>query len=99
MYLIFNRYFAPQTILLVLSETALMFLTVLLTAAIRFSFSGSSVQAYDPSFIKSIIMTLTYSAVFHYFDLYSSDFYHPGRQMLMKLLKATAAAAIILFAI
>lgn len=99
MYLLFNRYVAPQTIFLVLSETLLMFLTVLLTAAIRFSFSGSYVYAYDPTFLKTIVMTLTYTAVFYYFGLYSSEFYHPGRQMFMKLLQATAVSAVILFGV
>lgn len=99
MYLLFNRYVAPQTIFLVLSETALVFLTALLTAAIRFSFSGYYVYAYDPTFIKTIVMTLTYTVVFYYFGLYSSEFYHPGRQMIMRLVKATAVSAVILFGV
>jgi sugar transferase (PEP-CTERM system associated) len=67
--------------------------------AIRFSFKESVVLAYDPLFIKIMIMTITYTTVFYYFNLYRPDLYRPGRQMIMKLAQGTIVATIALFSI
>lgn len=99
MYLIFNRYFAPQIIFLLFSEFVLLFIAVVTTATVRLDFSLMEVLAYDPSLAKTAIITLTFIGVLYYFDLYSADFYQPGRQMILKLLNATVVASLILFAV
>jgi sugar transferase (PEP-CTERM system associated) len=99
MYYLFNRYLPLKSLLTWISESFIIFLTALLVVAIRFGFRESAVTAYDPIFIKTIAMTLTYTIVFYYFDLYRPDLYPPGRQMIMKLAQAITVATIALFSI
>lgn len=99
MYTLFNRYLPSQVLFLFLSEFVIIFATATLVSAVRLHLSGPVLVSYDPFFLKTIIMTLTYMAVFFYLDLYSAECYHPGRQMLLNLLTSLILASVILFSI
>lgn len=97
MYYVFNRYLAPKTIFIWISELALLFTTALFLTAVRFSFETTRVVTYDPQFIKTIVLAGAYATFFAYFGLYLPELYKPGRQMFIKLVQATAVATILLF--
>ncbi len=97
MFHFFNRYFSAKTVFIFISETVLLFLSVMLITALRFSFAGDAIFSYDPQFIKTIVLTVTYSLTYYYFNMYAPEFYHPNRHMVYRLIKATVVATIILF--
>ncbi len=99
MHYFFDRYGSRKLIYTAVTECALIFLISLLSAAVRMRFGRSELLSYDPSFIKTAALTLTYMTAFYYFDLYSPDMYRPGRLMFIKTLEATAVATVALFAI
>ncbi|MCR4287779.1 MAG: hypothetical protein NUW09_07185, partial [Deltaproteobacteria bacterium] len=99
MYYFFDRYRSRKFIYTAVTEGTLIFLLSLLSAAVRMRFHNLDLKSYDPSFIKTAVLTLTYMTAFYYFDLYSPDTYRPGRVMFIKLLEATAVATVALFAI
>ena len=96
---IFKRYGSRKFILYWLSEFILMFVMGLMAAHIRLKFDNGGIFAYDPTFLKTIVLSLTYMTAFYYFDLYMPDMYRPGRNMFMRLISATFVATIALFAI
>ena len=99
MYFMFNRYVSVRSLMLCISELILIFFTILFVASVRFEFNNETISSYDPIFVKTISMVAVYFAAFYYFDLYSPDLYRPRQEMIMRLLQATAAATITLFAI
>jgi len=99
MFFIFNRYFSAKTIFIWTSEMCLLFGTVFALTALRFNFQLSTLFAYDPQFLKTATITLTYAVIFYYFGLYSSELYKPSRQMIMCLMQAVLAGTFILFCI
>lgn len=99
MFYIFNRYLSIKTILIWATETVFTFLTIFLTTGIRFDFDRPAMIDYDPSLIKSFVLTATYIITFYYFDLYSAELYRPKRQMVLRLVQATSVATILLFSI
>lgn len=99
MFYLFNRYHSRKYFFIVLPEAFLIFSVVLLSTAVRLKFRTLQVEMYDPSFIKTGVLTLVYLVSFYYFDLYTPDMYRPGRLMLMKLAKAMLAALIVLFTV
>ena len=94
-----NRHFSPKQVLVVLSEGVIIFAAALLSAAIRFRLDYGSVVNYDPAFLKTGAITITYLVSFSAFDLYSAEMYRPGRVMFVKLLAASLAAALALSSI
>ncbi|MBI5643621.1 MAG: TIGR03013 family PEP-CTERM/XrtA system glycosyltransferase [Deltaproteobacteria bacterium] len=99
MYILFNRYLAPQVIFLFLSEFIIVMSTAIIISAARFDLNGSVLISYDPFLFKTTVMAVIYMLVFYYSDLYSPEFYAPGRQMIVSLLAAVAAASVMLFSI
>ncbi|MBE9529477.1 MAG: TIGR03013 family PEP-CTERM/XrtA system glycosyltransferase [Proteobacteria bacterium] len=97
MFHLFNRYFSAKTVFIFVSESILLFLSVLLITALRFSFESSALFVYDPQFVKTIVLTVTYSITFYYFNMYAPDYYLPNRHMFYRLIQATIVATIILF--
>lgn len=96
---IFKRYGSRKFIFYWLSEFILMFGIGLVAAHIRLKLDNGGVFSYDPAFLKTIVLSLTYMTAFYYFDLYMPDMYRPGRNMFMRLISATFVATIALFAI
>ncbi|MBI5586769.1 MAG: TIGR03013 family PEP-CTERM/XrtA system glycosyltransferase [Deltaproteobacteria bacterium] len=99
MFYLFNRYQSSRQLFTVFSEVVLMFVVALLVATLRLSLDNGYVAAYDPLFIKSWILTLTYTVSFYYFNLYMPDMYRPSRIMFMRLVTAVVVANIALFSI
>lgn len=99
MYYFFNRYLSLKTILLFASEAMLVFIATLLSVAIRFGFDWSMIIAYDPHFIKAIVITVVYLTSFYYFGIYAPDLFRPRLQMCTRLIQAIAIATVILFCI
>jgi hypothetical protein len=99
MYYIFNRYLSSKTLFIWVSELALLFTTALLLTALRLNFQTAAVVSYDPQFLKTIVLTVTYAVIFHYLGLYTPELYHPSRQMLTRLIQATGVATIVVFCI
>jgi sugar transferase (PEP-CTERM system associated) len=97
MFHLFNRYFSVKTVFVFVSETVMLFLSVLLITALRFSFESTALFTYDPQFIKTIVLTVTYSITFYFFNMYASEYYRPNRHMFFRLIQATTVATIILF--
>lgn len=98
-YLFFNRYLSGRTLLVWAMETLLVLLTVSLVTAMRFGFREQSIINYDPSFMKTVVMAVTYLGVYYYFNLYEPFFYRPKPQMIIRLIQATIVSSIILFII
>lgn len=99
MFYIFNRYLSAEILFAWLLEAMLMFSFSLLTVALRFGFNINDIAQYDPHFVKTAALIAPYIIIFYYFDLYSSELYYPGRQMILKLFQATAVVSIVLFSI
>lgn len=99
MFFLFNRYQSSRLLFTFLSEVVLIFIVALSAAALRVTLDDGNVIAYDPLFIKSGLLTLTYTVSFYYLNLYMPDMYRPSRLMFMKLVTATAVANIALFTI
>lgn len=81
------------------SEFILIFLSAMAAAAVRLYFDDGSIHDYDPFFVKTGALTLTYVIYFYYFDLYTPDMYRPSRIMFMKLMSASLLATVTLFSI
>lgn len=81
------------------SEFVLMFAIGVVSAHIRLTLDNGEVFSYDPVFLKTIVLCVSYMTAFYYFDLYMPDMYRPGRHMFMRLVSATFVATIGLFAI
>lgn len=81
------------------SEFILIFLSAIAAAAVRLYFDNGHIQYYDPFFIKTGVLTLTYVIYFYYFDLYTPDMYRPSRSMFIKLMSASLLATVTLFSI
>jgi len=81
------------------SEFILIFLSAIAAAAVRLYFDNGNVHYYDPFFIKTGVLTLTYVIYFYYFDLYTPDMYRPSRSMFIKLMSASLLATVTLFSI
>jgi len=81
------------------SEGFFIFLSAFAAAYVRLWFDNANVNNYDPLFIKTGVLAVTYVASFYYFKLYTPDMYRPGRVMFMRLVKATLLATVILFSI
>ncbi len=81
------------------SEFILIFLSAIAAAAVRLHFDNGHIHYYDPFFIKTGVLTLTYVIYFYYFDLYTPDMYRPSRSMFMKLMSASLLATVTLFSI
>lgn len=99
MFYIFNRRFSPKQVFIVLSEGCVIFAAALLSAAIRLRLDNGSVAHYDPAFLKTGAITVTYLLSFSAFDLYTAEMYRPGRLMFVKLLAAALAATLALSSI
>ncbi len=99
MYYIFNRYISIKSIFIWVTEAVLTFLMVLFVTSVRFGFDPTGVSAYDPSYLKSLVLTAAYLVTFYYFDLYSAEHYRLSRQMALKLIQATLVATLALFCI
>lgn len=95
----FNRYQSSRQLFTLFSEVALMFAVTLVVATVRVTIDNGNVIKYDPLFIKSWILTLTYTVSFYYFNLYMPDMYRPSRIMFMRLVTAVFVANIALFSI
>jgi FlaA1/EpsC-like NDP-sugar epimerase len=96
---IFKRYGSRKFIFYWLSEFILMFGIGLVAAHILLKLDNGGVFSYDPTFLKTIVLSLAYMTAFYYFDLYMPDMYRPGRNMFMRLISATFVATVALFAI
>lgn len=94
-----SRLSTKNDVLVFSSEFCVMFLSALVAAAIRMSIDGMQIREYDPYFIKSGVLVLTYIASFHYFGLYNPNNYRPGRVMIIRLMEATLTATVMLFAL
>jgi len=81
------------------SEFALIFLSAIVAASIRLYFDNGLIKHYDPHFIKTGVLTLTYVAYFYYFDLYMPEMYRPSRVMFTRLMSATVLATVTLLTI
>ncbi len=101
MYFLFNRYLSYKTVFIWLSEFVLILATAVLAAAVRLKIDYEPITlfAYDPWFVKTVIVALVYLVVIYLFELYSPEYYYPGRQMFMRLLQATAVATVVLFSL
>lgn len=96
-YLFLNRYLSGRTVFMWTIETVLVFFTIIFATAIRFGFSYSTVMQYDPTFMRTLIMGLTYLVTYHVFNLYEPHLYTPKPQMIIKLFQATIVGSIALF--
>ncbi|MDP2689182.1 MAG: hypothetical protein Q8P48_03605, partial [Deltaproteobacteria bacterium] len=67
------------------SEFILVFLTATLAMTMRLWFDEGGVTVYDPYFVKTTVLSVTYILSFYYFDLYTPDMYRPSRTMFIKL--------------
>ncbi|WKZ32610.1 MAG: TIGR03013 family PEP-CTERM/XrtA system glycosyltransferase [Thermodesulfobacteriota bacterium] len=97
--MLFNRHPSKRLLYIALIEGLLIFLAALVSVAIRLSFEGGAMVEYDPSYLKSLVLTAIYLITFYYFDLYTPDMYRPSRYMFSRLIKAMIVAAIIQFSI
>lgn len=97
--MLFNRYKTLTFFLVLISESALIFATATLSAFIRLMLEDGAVRLYDPFFVKTGVLTLTYVIYFYYFDLYTPDMYRPSRSMFIKLMSASLLATVTLFSI
>lgn len=95
----FNGEQSSKYLIIISAEGALIFLTAILSAAIRFSLDYYEISSYDPSFVKTFVLVMVYLATFYYFDLYKPEFYRPGRNLFIRLMQATFVASIVLFGI
>lgn len=98
MIFFFNRYFSRKAFAILLSESALILVVSFALLFLRLYIYGS-VPSYEKNIIKMLVLTSVYIISFVYFDLYSDEFYHPGRNMYLKLFGAIALATVALFAI
>lgn len=98
-YLLLNRYLSKRTLIIWAMETFLVFSTILLATSIRFGFNFAQVIEYDPNFMRTGAMGLTYLAAYYSFNLYEPHLYAPKHQMIIKLIQATLVGSIILFII
>ncbi len=94
---LFNIHFTLNLIIGLLLEFVLIVSIVLLNSFIFFDFSLTATLGYDPLFIKSLSLAITYSASCYYYDLYTPDLYRPDRQMILNVFKATIVSTLILF--
>jgi len=81
------------------SEFIIIFLSAIVAASIRLHFDNGAVKYYDPYFVKTTVLTLTYVTYFYYLDLYTPDMYRPSRMMFIKLMSACLLATVTLFSI
>jgi len=93
-----NRY-KSRFILVWVSEFTLIFLSAIAVAEIRLYFDHGNIMYYDPYFIKTGVLTLTYVIYFYYFNLYTPDMYRPSRVMFTKLMSASVLATVTLLTI
>lgn len=99
MSILVNRFSSGKRMFYWLSEFILMFTIGLLSAQLRLQMDNGGVSSYDPTFLKTLVLSISYMLAFSYFDLYMPDMYRPGRHMLMRLVSATFVATIALFGI
>jgi sugar transferase (PEP-CTERM system associated) len=98
----FNGVQASKYLSVISIDGALIFLTALLSAAIRLSlneYNDYPVSEYDPSFVKTGVLTIVYLVAFYYFDLYTPGHYRMSRNLIQRLMQATLFATIALFGI
>ncbi|MFQ5736289.1 MAG: TIGR03013 family XrtA/PEP-CTERM system glycosyltransferase [Thermodesulfobacteriota bacterium] len=81
------------------SEFILIFLSSTAAASVRLYFDNGNIQYYDPFFVKTGVLTITYVIYFYYFDLYTPDMYRPSRLMFIKLMSASVLATVTLLSI
>lgn len=98
-FILLNRYLSKRTLIIWAMETFLVFSTILLATAIRFGFDLDHIMRYDPNFLKTGAMGLTYLAAYYSFNLYEPHLFGPKHQMIIKLIQATIVGSIILFVI
>jgi len=96
-FLLLNRYFSTRSILIWIIEVSLVFFTIFMATAIRFGFRYAVIIEYDPTFIKTVVMGLTYIITYYSFNLYEPFLFTPRPQMVIKLLQATVVGSIVLF--
>jgi len=96
-------YFNIRRLGVFIFEGTLIFSVSVMVAAIRFWIDGSHVAAsfleYDPHFVKTSIITITYLYAFYHFDLFASYSYRPSSQMIVNLLFSVLAASLVLFSL
>jgi len=96
-------YFNIRRLGVFIFEVVLIFITSVMVAAIRFWIDGSNVVGsffeYDPHFVKTSIITLTYLYAFYHFDLFATYNYRPSKQMIVNLIFAVLAASVVLFSL
>ncbi len=95
----FNGEQSTKYLIIISAEGALVFLTAILSALIRFSLDYYEISSYDPSFIKTLVLVAVYLGAFYYFDLYKPEFYRPGRNLFIRLMQATFVASVVLFCV
>ena len=81
------------------SEFTLIFISAVAAASVRLYFDNGNIQYYDPYFVKTVVLTLTYVIYFYYFDLYTPDMYRPSRAMFTRLMSASVLATVTLLTI
>lgn len=96
-FLFLNRYLSIRTLIIWAIETFLVFSTILLATAIRFGFDFARIMEYDPNFLRTGAIGLTYLASYYSFNLYEPHLYGPKHQMIIKLIQATIVGSIVLF--
>ncbi len=99
MSLVFRKYGSRKFFFYLASEFILIFTVGLAAAHLRLQLDNGEVFSYDPTFLKTAVLSMTYMLSFYYFGLYMPDMYRPGRNMLMRLISATVVASVALFAI
>ncbi len=96
-FLFLNRYLSIRTLIIWAMETLLVFSTILLATSIRFGFDSARIMEYDPDFLRTGAIGLTYLASYYSFNLYQPHLYGPTHQMIIKLIQATIVGSIVLF--
>ena len=94
-----GHHLSAQRSLIFLTEGLLVFASVLLAMAVRFSFDLRSVLGYQSLFPKILLLTVVCQVCFYYNDLYGDYLTRFGKEVVIKVLQSLAGASLIIFAI
>lgn len=98
MFYIFNRYLSVRTVLILLTESILLFGASFALAMARAKLEGSGFEYLEHG-VKTGVLTMVYVIFMLYFNLYTPEYFRPERHMFIRLAEATALATVALFCI